>query len=73
MLGKINSHICLMFTKRFYQNQVKYGAKKMKYYKTELGLKFKFLWRQVKPKAGLKPVSITEIRFAKERPVLTSL
>jgi len=64
MSGKINSHICSMFrvTKVFIKRSNMAG-KEIKYYKIPLGLKFKLLWRPVKPKIGFKPI------FNKRNPV----
>ena len=50
MSGKLNSHICLMLSvsESFYQTSNMAG-KEFIYCKIYLGLKYKFLWRPVKP------------------------
>jgi len=81
MSGKINWHICLILSVyKSFQKRSNMAGKEAIHYKIQLGLKYKCLWRRVKPKTGFKPVLNNQKLVwnnrklvCQKKPVLTSL
>jgi len=74
MSDKINSYTCLMLSVyKCFPQMVKYGLHRNDILQDLTGIKLKFLWRPVKPKASWKPVFNNRKPVCQKEMVLTSL